>query len=398
MPVKIRGIEFDSNLDNPMGLEFYNLSHRFGFQSPNWPYFEDVKIERIHYMAKSGVLSQRITTSMHNTTHIDAPAHVVEDTPFIDEVPLPHFFGSGIVVSIPKKMWEPITYDDLEKAAGKAVRPRDVMIVNTGWHHKYRDSEEYFCKCPGFVPSAGDWFVEKKVKVVGHDTQANDHPLATAIGPHRNGPLHPHLAEEYKKWSGGRDWKDDSSPLGAGASQALHQWHSRHRERRRRSRRRHRQARHLRVLPVELGSRRRLHHPSRRDDRQGPEVPHRSGRGALMLVKRLRRTRSLTRRPIIVASSGYACRASSRAARPTSGSAIRNSFPAAAPDLNSTPFEKVYVVLDGAMTVIVGGQETVLGPMDSCTIAPGEVRELVNRANDVCKMLVVIPYPPGAKP
>ncbi len=90
-------------LNNSMGLEFVNLSHRFGYQSPNWPYFEDVKIERIHYMAKSGVLSQRITTSMHNTTHIDAPAHVIQGTPFIDEVPLPHFFGSGIVVSIPKK-------------------------------------------------------------------------------------------------------------------------------------------------------------------------------------------------------------------------------------------------------------------------------------------------------
>jgi quercetin dioxygenase-like cupin family protein len=61
----------------------------------------------------------------------------------------------------------------------------------------------------------------------------------------------------------------------------------------------------------------------------------------------------------------------------------------AGPD--STLFEKVYVVLDGAMTVIVGGKETVLGEMDSCTIAPGEVRELVNRTNDVCKMLVVIP-------
>jgi len=69
--------------------------------------------------------------------------------------------------------------------------------------------EDYFCRSPGFVGSAGDWFVEKKVKVVGHDTQANDHPLATAIGPQRNGPLHPHLAEEYKEWSGGRDWKDD---------------------------------------------------------------------------------------------------------------------------------------------------------------------------------------------
>jgi kynurenine formamidase len=206
---KIRGVTFEENLDNSMGLEFYNLSHRFGYQSPNWPYFEDVKIERIHYHAKSGVLSQRITTSMHNTTHIDAPAHVVQGTPFIDEVPLPHFFGSGIVVSIPKKKWEPITGDDLEKAAGKHVRPRDVVLVNTGWHHKYDDSEDYFCYAPGFVPSAGEWFVEKKVKVIGHDTQANDHPLATAIGPHRNGPLHPHLAAEYKKWSKGRDWKDD---------------------------------------------------------------------------------------------------------------------------------------------------------------------------------------------
>ena len=64
----------------------------------------------------------------------------------------------------------------------------------------------------------------------------------------------------------------------------------------------------------------------------------------------------------------------------------------AGPD--STPFEKVYVVLEGRMTVIVGGTETTLGRMDSCTIAPNEVRELVNRENDVCKMLVVIPYPP----
>jgi kynurenine formamidase len=209
MAVTIRGIRFESNLDNPMGLQFYNLSHRFGFQSPNWPYFEDVKIERIHYMAKSGVLSQRITTSMHNTTHIDAPAHVIQGTPFIDEVPLPHFFGTGIVVSIPKAKWEPITYDDLENSAGASVRPGDVVIVNTGWHKLYEDNADYFCYAPGFVHSAGDWFVEKRVKVVGHDTQANDHPLATAIGPHRNGPLHPHLAEEYKVWSGGRDWKED---------------------------------------------------------------------------------------------------------------------------------------------------------------------------------------------
>lgn len=64
----------------------------------------------------------------------------------------------------------------------------------------------------------------------------------------------------------------------------------------------------------------------------------------------------------------------------------------AGPD--STPFEKVYVVLEGEMTVIIDGKETVLQPLDSCTIAPNEVREIVNRSNHVCKMLVVLPYPP----
>ena len=68
----------------------------------------------------------------------------------------------------------------------------------------------------------------------------------------------------------------------------------------------------------------------------------------------------------------------------------------AGPD--STPFEKIYVVLEGEMTVIIDGRESVLGRYDSCTIAPNEVREIVNRSNHVCTMLVVIPYPPGVKP
>lgn len=68
----------------------------------------------------------------------------------------------------------------------------------------------------------------------------------------------------------------------------------------------------------------------------------------------------------------------------------------AGPD--STPFEKVYVVVEGEMTIIVDGIETILKAMDSCTIAPRELREIINRSNHVCKMLVVIPYPAGVKP
>ncbi len=64
----------------------------------------------------------------------------------------------------------------------------------------------------------------------------------------------------------------------------------------------------------------------------------------------------------------------------------------AGPD--STPFEKVYVVLEGEMTITIDGVATTLGPNDSCTIPAGEVRLLENNTNMTAKMLVVMPYPP----
>ncbi len=66
MTINIRGTDYEENLNNRMGLEFYDLSHPWGLGQPCWPYFEDVKIERLHSMAKSGVLTQRITTVMHS--------------------------------------------------------------------------------------------------------------------------------------------------------------------------------------------------------------------------------------------------------------------------------------------------------------------------------------------
>ena len=67
----------------------------------------------------------------------------------------------------------------------------------------------------------------------------------------------------------------------------------------------------------------------------------------------------------------------------------------AGPD--STPFEKVYLVLDGEITITVDGKETVMRKLDSCTIPPNEVREFQNRRNETAALLVIIPYPPGVK-
>ena len=63
----------------------------------------------------------------------------------------------------------------------------------------------------------------------------------------------------------------------------------------------------------------------------------------------------------------------------------------AGPD--SSPLEKVYVVLAGQVTVRSRGETVVLNAMDSCYIGPDEVREVRNESNSVATMLVVMPYP-----
>ena len=65
----------------------------------------------------------------------------------------------------------------------------------------------------------------------------------------------------------------------------------------------------------------------------------------------------------------------------------------AGPD--ASPLEKTYVVLAGHILVRAAGQEVTLGPLDSCCIAGGETREVLNPGNGVATMIVVMPYPEG---
>lgn len=196
------------NLDNDTGIEFYDLSHKWGLGQPCWPYFEDVKIKRLHNHCRSGVLTQEITTVVHSGTHIDAPAHVVRGTPYMEQMPLPRFFGTGVVVSIPKGKWGVVTAEDLENAKPK-IRRGDIVIINTGSHRHYADDPDYYHYGPGMYKEAGEWLADMDVKLVGIDVQALDHPLGTAIGPHGPGPLIPHLEDEYREFSGGRSIKED---------------------------------------------------------------------------------------------------------------------------------------------------------------------------------------------
>ena len=78
----------------------------------------------------------------------------------------------------------------------------DIVVINTGWHERYADSREYFGCAPGLDPAAAQWLVDRKIRLLGWDTATVDHPLATSLGEHRNGPLIRDLARDYEACTG----------------------------------------------------------------------------------------------------------------------------------------------------------------------------------------------------
>ncbi len=67
-------------------------------------------------------------------------------------------------------------------------------------------------------------------------------------------------------------------------------------------------------------------------------------------------------------------------------------LPGGRADSSASNIEKVYVVLAGEVTVVTDDGETTLKAHDSCRLAPGERREIVNRTNQPASMLVIMPY------
>lgn len=183
------------------GLVFCELSHEWGHDVPMQPGFDEVRLYRSSTHAKNGVMAQRIRMVMHSGTHVNAPRHLIQTGIGVGEIALDRFFGSGVIVHIPKKKWELVTAADLENAV-PVIEPEDIVLIDTGWHKKFSDSIEYFGHAPGLSREAAEWLVAKGVKLVAVDTPQVDHPLATSLGLHRNGPQMKRIAKEYESATG----------------------------------------------------------------------------------------------------------------------------------------------------------------------------------------------------
>ncbi len=169
------------------GLEFYNLSTEWKHGMPQWPSKANMNIKIREFHAKDGLQTLEYEGIMHRGTHMDAPIHVLENTPFITDYETWRFFGTGVVVSIPKGKWGVVTPEDLEKATPK-IQPGDIVMVNTGSHRNWGDNPDYFAYSPGLYKAGGGMAGAEEDQAVRH-RRAGARPSARhVLGPARPGP------------------------------------------------------------------------------------------------------------------------------------------------------------------------------------------------------------------
>jgi len=284
-----------------MGLEFVNLSHRFGYQSPNWPYFgrRQDRAYSLHGEVRRALAAHHDFDAQHHT-HRRAGARHPGDTFHRRKCRCRTSSVPASWSRFQRKKWQQITYDDLEKAAGKIVRPPRCRDRQHRLASQVRGQRRLFLP-RARLRAVGGRMVRREEGPRSSVTTLKpmDHPLATAIGPAAQWPaasaFSPRNTRSGRKVATGRTTSRNGSPSIASCSRNgilgieniggdLDKGH--------------RTALHIRVLSVELGSRRRLHHsPCRHHRSEGGNIASNAGGEILMLVKKFARCKRPTKRP-----------------------------------------------------------------------------------------------------
>lgn len=141
--------------------------------------------KRDDLMGGLGWATERIRTSSHAGTHVDAPYHyypVCNGQPArtIDECPLEWYFGEGVVLNMThKKPGETVSAQDVEdelKRIGHELKQGDIVCVRFDTDKTF-GTWEYWNSHPGMSAESVRYILDRGVKVIGVDSPGFDIPF-----------------------------------------------------------------------------------------------------------------------------------------------------------------------------------------------------------------------------
>jgi len=167
----------------PSGMRVVDLSHTIAPDMPYFPGTEPPVFSRPFTVASHGFAEQKITLLTHSGTHMDAPAHIFAAGPTLEQLGLPHFVGSAVVLDLTRLPANVIAMDDL-RPFQHLLAGLDFVLLRTGWCEHW-GNPAYFRDYPVLSAAAAQWLAGFNFKGIGVDTISFDAHDSSALPIHR---------------------------------------------------------------------------------------------------------------------------------------------------------------------------------------------------------------------
>ncbi|TYO97224.1 cyclase family protein [Desulfallas thermosapovorans] len=162
-------------------MQFIDLTHTIAPGMPVYPGTEPPRITGACSIAKDGFREKTLFMYSHTGTHIDAPAHILEDGATLDSLPAAHFYGRATVLDVSRLPGPEITRELI------SLPPRvniDFVIFYTGWYHKW-GTPAFYTGFPVPSPQAANYLAGLGIKGVGTDAISIDRAGTTNFIIHK---------------------------------------------------------------------------------------------------------------------------------------------------------------------------------------------------------------------
>ncbi|MEA3423762.1 MAG: cyclase family protein [Bacillota bacterium] len=151
-------------------MKIIDLSHIIKEEMPVFPGTEKPILEEANTIEKDGFKETLIKMYSHTGTHIDAPAHMLMDGLYLNEMNIDSFIGSACIIDVTGL--ETIEIKNLQPFI-ELIKKVDFVIFKTGYE-KYWGSNEYFGRFPTLSKDSAKWLADYKLKGIGVDAISID--------------------------------------------------------------------------------------------------------------------------------------------------------------------------------------------------------------------------------
>lgn len=164
-------------------MRILDLSHPITSGMPVFPGTQEVTVSNVNTIETDGFRQKHLSLSSHVGTHVDAPAHVLKDGAFLDQLPLEQFYGRATVLDVTGIAQRPIPGEVLAQIDKSAAV--DFVLFYTGWHSHWQDGKYYGNNAPFLSESLAEALANQGLKGVGLDAPSADAMDSTQLPVHR---------------------------------------------------------------------------------------------------------------------------------------------------------------------------------------------------------------------